>query len=781
MKQLSLLFLIIICCISFGSACEMIAIKGLNGFNMNKNSMSNNIGSPLFNYFKDLGYDPNPVLTQERQGFGMVLYLNSSANTELGVVITENRLFQSDRRFAHYQLNATQDQNNYYPQANSLFLLGKEVEYSEINTVLAHKRLATTGTLTIPNPHPFVYRDLERSYSFTHNGTIQPYHLIQMNQYIQENIHIVQSDHELMSIYDTGSKTNRIDSAVYYTYLLLHIKANDMDILRGLQAALSSLDYYLSERENQHNFIFTDGYDLYAYRNGHHPLLYFYNSLKNIALITSSNRNFIEAFQNNDLQRIFPESSTTSNPIANITGSLALRSLIYIPGHGVPTIFSNFTSPDHIITLTRYYQKGWNWQGIPLIPEPPLTVKDYLMEEFLVNYPTMGNLLYFDRIESQKGFALYEDSPFYCWAWSDIFSSTMDGNFAMKMKMRDDTIKYDLPMRGKLAPLQPYSDIFLPNTGLQPNNNQYWVTYNLVSGQSVMDALGPYFAQIDRVYAENWVYYSLYPPVYQKNPENIALLPSLNCHRPMEFGKTYILELKSGVAPITNFQWTDSRQPALGRLNLQADFFTFEKNMEYEAVDIVNLSFNESSCIEIGAFANETCVGATKVEEFPIQILLYTKNYQGVPITFKALYSNGVVSVINPIVNRINTQTGDSSQGILIGGQIDCTITLLDNHFDYSKVSIPALITKHSVSPNPFNPSITIYFTTTHHSQITIDIFNLKGQKIQTILDKKLSSGSHYIQWDGVDHNNHSLASGVYLYRIKSDYHQVSGKMVLLK
>jgi len=78
--------------------------------------------------------------------------------------------------------------------------------------------------------------------------------------------------------------------------------------------------------------------------------------------------------------------------------------------------------------------------------------------------------------------------------------------------------------------------------------------------------------------------------------------------------------------------------------------------------------------------------------------------------------------------------------------------------------------------PNPFNPSTTINFTLPKSEKVKIEVFNLLGQKIETLLNTQMPSGSHEIEFTAKD-----LPSGVYLYTIEAgNYHQVR-KMILLK
>jgi len=64
---------------------------------------------------------------------------------------------------------------------------------------------------------------------------------------------------------------------------------------------------------------------------------------------------------------------------------------------------------------------------------------------------------------------------------------------------------------------------------------------------------------------------------------------------------------------------------------------------------------------------------------------------------------------------------------------------------------------------------------------VTLEIFNVLGQKVRTLINEDKVAGPYRVIWDGTDDANHLVATGVYLYRLKTgDFAEVK-KMVLLK
>jgi hypothetical protein len=83
--------------------------------------------------------------------------------------------------------------------------------------------------------------------------------------------------------------------------------------------------------------------------------------------------------------------------------------------------------------------------------------------------------------------------------------------------------------------------------------------------------------------------------------------------------------------------------------------------------------------------------------------------------------------------------------------------------------------------PNPFNPETTIRFNVSKESHVTIDIYNIKGQKVRSLENSFRVAGEHGVVWNGANDNGVFVGSGIYFYRMKiSDFVQAR-KMILLK
>jgi hypothetical protein len=90
--------------------------------------------------------------------------------------------------------------------------------------------------------------------------------------------------------------------------------------------------------------------------------------------------------------------------------------------------------------------------------------------------------------------------------------------------------------------------------------------------------------------------------------------------------------------------------------------------------------------------------------------------------------------------------------------------------------NLPAKFALDQNYPNPFNPETTIPFSLATRSQVRLEVYNVLGERVTTLVDEQLSAGSHTIRFNG-----NSLASGIYFYRLSTNDRQVSRKMMLVK
>lgn len=83
--------------------------------------------------------------------------------------------------------------------------------------------------------------------------------------------------------------------------------------------------------------------------------------------------------------------------------------------------------------------------------------------------------------------------------------------------------------------------------------------------------------------------------------------------------------------------------------------------------------------------------------------------------------------------------------------------------------------------PNPFNPVTNFKFSLPQASHVKIEIFNIVGQRVKTLLDEDMKTGVFVVDWNGKDEKGVEVSSGIYFYRVIADDFSDIKKMVLLR
>jgi len=96
--------------------------------------------------------------------------------------------------------------------------------------------------------------------------------------------------------------------------------------------------------------------------------------------------------------------------------------------------------------------------------------------------------------------------------------------------------------------------------------------------------------------------------------------------------------------------------------------------------------------------------------------------------------------------------------------------------------NIPVLVTElFNNYPNPFNPETTIRYSVKETCPVTIEVYNLKGQLVRTLVNEIKTAGNYSVVWNGRDNNNQPVSSGVYFYKMNTGKYSSTKKMILMK
>jgi flagellar hook assembly protein FlgD len=83
--------------------------------------------------------------------------------------------------------------------------------------------------------------------------------------------------------------------------------------------------------------------------------------------------------------------------------------------------------------------------------------------------------------------------------------------------------------------------------------------------------------------------------------------------------------------------------------------------------------------------------------------------------------------------------------------------------------------------PNPFNPETRIQYQLGKRSGVVLEIYNLMGQRIRTLVREEQLTGRYSVVWNGANDAGIPAASGVYIYRLRAGAYAASRKLLLVR
>lgn len=153
------------------------------------------------------------------------------------------------------------------------------------------------------------------------------------------------------------------------------------------------------------------------------------------------------------------------------------------------------------------------------------------------------------------------------------------------------------------------------------------------------------------------------------------------------------------------------------------------------------------------------------------------------------------ISINSPVVTSLKGETTSVPVIINVTGDVkediyNLALTLKDdrNHtwnYSLSLNVLKAKIKDYNLDqnyPNPFNPETTIRYSIVHEKEIVkLDIFDLLGRKIRTLVNGTQNTGIYSVNWDGKNDNNIPVSSGIYIYQLKAGSFAETKRMILMK
>jgi len=319
------------------------------------------------------------------------------------------------------------------------------------------------------------------------------------------------------------------------------------------------------------------------------------------------------------------------------------------------------------------------------------------------------------------------------------------------------------------------------------NDRENWIGYFHPFTQSVFDAFGEsVMDQLRTIKTDEWSMH------YLDGLDEWVIMPNEPCYTPgmVSYGKMYSVITRVN-EPVT-FRWNIPNEyiPDPRESVPKTEYFSFEEASDYESFFIENID-NDDDVMEVAVYAGDECVGASVFTgNYPLEILAYTNiSHQGEAISF-AIYREGQRGMGEKIrVPEVkDLESGEFSPRILEPGRQKFSIVRLGaGDYEIENIIEPE-ITLAQNYPNPVGfisgsrSNLTeIPFYVAEEREVTLAVYNIRGQRVKTLFKGTATAGKHSIVWNGLNEQNRPVGSGIYLYRLESGDQILTRKMLLIR
>ncbi|MCL2065740.1 MAG: S8 family serine peptidase [Candidatus Cloacimonetes bacterium] len=427
---------------------------------------------------------------------------------------------------------------------------------------------------------------------------------------------------------------------------------------------------------------------------------------------------------------------------------------------------------------------GYNWVSFPYMDKlfqgdidgRPADELHYNLHEYNENYLLLTGddriLDYIDwRYNTEEGPVGFDNN-------GDLEGETshiLDSRHGYKVKMLPN-MERDIIVSGFLAGLVGNPDTLmtiLPD--IHTVHTEIWVGYFKEQSECPLYALQDIEPWLISIQTQRWA--------IGRRANNgpwmtAAINPQLN------FGEAVVLVAENH--PELTFTWKISETATKERYeHPMAIFFEYEEQIDYVPIYVhLPEEMSIEGIGEIGMFVNSICVGAEPITGDIVQINAYIlgMDIDDADIKFQFFEygsRSGARNIENYLVFDTELQIFQTKSIDLNNGD-----RFYEVSFKEGDVHIPEIPKKTFLEgnfPNPFNPFTTIRYHLSQQENVSLRIYNIRGQLVKTLVNEIQEAGVYSVVWEGDNARGYSVASGVYFYRFETSVGVEVQRMVLLK
>ncbi len=431
-----------------------------------------------------------------------------------------------------------------------------------------------------------------------------------------------------------------------------------------------------------------------------------------------------------------------------------------------------------IKTDTLKLRSGWTWLSFPRLN----------MDN---GNPTVHDVLYGpneDRIDPM-GYKIYSELQNIGIGSFDLKRNVFDGTewptYGQGFHNVDSKFGYKLCL--KYDGTQPENKLlFLSGDLIQPNdatleligtNHENWVGYYLPVTQSPFDAIDDDIeSDLGIIKAQNWI-------CFNENPVHENALWCCACNKgkvELRYGDMVIIKTNNYVN-IPGFQWLYYGNPSGDLDRPAAEYYQYMETADYTPI-FIELDTTQNP-VEIGAFIEDSCVGATTVipNDTLLLISAYTEGLSG-DIYFEEYYGSN--KSYKPSIKEYYVKNKETKLK-------EKRIIHTDEHQDYYVISFNGEAENNNeisdntpwitCLPNPLQNQSTLRYFVPDAKFIQIVVYDLYGKQQNVLKQGNTTAGTHSIMCNGKDSKGKLLPNGIYIISIEIENHKAQTKIVIIR
>jgi hypothetical protein len=182
---------------------------------------------------------------------------------------------------------------------------------------------------------------------------------------------------------------------------------------------------------------------------------------------------------------------------------------------------------------------------------------------------------------------------------------------------------------------------------------------------------------------------------------------------------------------------------------------------------------------ELVAYADGEVVGATKIVDLDSPVVLSTWG------SFTE-YGADLPGYENGDAIELRLWSAEEGRELRLEANLDGTEygtspLTVGTAMVYGQDAVPTEFGLSQNYPNPFNPSTAIEFSIATEGFVSLNVYDITGRMVSTLVEGNLSTGYHNVIWNGIDNNGMAMSAGIYIYALQTETSSITRKMVFMK